>query len=97
MKSQTQKPRKIHIEVTEHGSQTADIRLPYGMFRLGMNYGKSAAKGETDACARAMAGMQDFDCATFEHAVSSGEIVLPYVVLDTMETGSDTHVLLTAE
>jgi hypothetical protein len=81
----------------EQGKQTADIRLPYGMFRLGMKYGAAAAKGETDACARAMANLQDFDCASFEHSVTSGEITLPRVLLDTIEDGSNTHVVITAE
>lgn len=97
MKSQPSKPHKIHVQVTENGQQTADVRLPYGMFRLGLKYGKPAAKGETDACARAMSGMQNFDCASFEHSVASGEISLPRVILDTIEVESDTHVVMTAE
>ncbi len=97
MKPQQRKPRKVHVLVNENGNQTADIRLPYGMFRLGMKYGAGAAKGEPDACARAMANLQDFDCASFEHSVASGEITLPRVLLDTIEDGSNTHVVITAE
>ncbi|MEA4914398.1 MAG: hypothetical protein VB061_07500 [Christensenella sp.] len=97
MKSQPTKPRKIHIQVTEHGNQTADVRLPYGMFRLGMKYGKDAAKNETDACAKAMAQLQDFDCASFERSVASGEIALPHVLLDTIVSESNSHVVMIAE
>ena len=97
MKPQQTKLRKIHVLVDEPGKKAVDIRLPYGMFRLGMKYGASAAKGETDACARAMAHLQNFDCAAFEHSVASGEIALPHVLLDTIESESNSHVVMTAE
>jgi hypothetical protein len=93
----TAKVKKVHVFVTENGEQTADIRLPYGIFRLGMKYGKASAKNETDACAKAMASMQDFDCASFEHSVANGEIFLPHVILDTIEAVSNTHVVVTAK
>jgi len=48
----TVKPKKVHVFVTERGKKTADIRLPYGMFRLGMKYGKATAKDETDTAAQ---------------------------------------------
>ena len=95
--NQQPKPHKVHVQVDEPGKKAVDIRLPYGMFRLGMKYGASAAKGEQDACARAMANLVDFDCATFERSVANGEISLPRVLLDTMEAASNTHVVITAE
>ena len=95
--TKTTKPRKVHIDVTESGKKTADVRLPYGMFRLGMKYGKDAAANETDACARAMARLKDFDCAAFERSVATGEILLPYVLFQMDETESNTQVILTAE
>ncbi len=93
----TVKPRKVHVFVTENGKKTADIRLPYGMFRLGMKYGKAAAKDETDSCANAMARLQDFDCAVFEREVASGARTLPCVLLDETDAASATHVVITAE
>ena len=97
MNSKPQKVRKVHVFVTENGKQAADVRLPYGMFRLGMKYGKDAAKTETDPCAKAMSRLQDFDCAAFERAVALGERVLPCVLLDETDEASATHVVLTAE
>lgn len=97
MKSKPTKVRRVHVFVTEAGKKTADVRIPYGMFRLGMKFGKDAAKNETDACAKAMAQLEDFDCAVFERAVASGERTLPHVLFDHMDTPSDTHVVLTAE
>jgi len=97
MRNTSPKVRKIHVFVTENGKTTADVRLPYGMFRLGMKYGKAAAKNETDSCAKAMARLQNFDCAAFERAVTCGERVLPFVLLDETDAVSATHVVLTAE
>jgi hypothetical protein len=97
MKTKSTKVRRIHVFVTESGKTTADVRLPYGMFRLGMKYGKAAAKNETDSCAKAMARLQDFDCADFERTVACGERILPFVLLDETEAASATHVVLTAE
>ena len=97
MKAKLPKPRKIHIDVTENGNKTADVRLPYGMFKLGMKYGGQAAKKETDSCARAMAHLDDFDCAAFECSVAAGEILLPYELLNLDEPDSRTHVTITVE
>lgn len=97
MQPQMKKPRKVHIDVTEDGKKTADVRLPYGMFKMGMKYGKSAAKEEKDSCAQAMAKLVDFDCAAFERAVAQGEILLPHQLLDTTDIETNTHVIITAE
>ena len=94
---QKNKPRKVHIDVTESGKKTADIRMPFGMFRLGLRYGKQAASEETDACAQAMARLVDFDCASFARSVAAGEIVLPYQLLDMFDTESQTNVMITVE
>lgn len=91
------KPRKVHIDVTESGKKTADVRLPYGMFRMGMKYGKDAAAKETDSCARAMACLKDFNCAAFERSVAVGEIDLPHVLFQMDDAESNTQVILTAE
>lgn len=95
--TKTAKPRKVHIDVTESGKKTADVRLPYGMFKIGMKYGKDAAAKETDPCAKAMAHLVDFDCAAFERSVATGEILLPYILFQMDETESNTQVILTAE
>lgn len=95
--TKTVKPRKVHVDVTESGKKTADIRMPYSMFRLGMKYGKTAASKETDPCAKAMAHLVDFDCASFERSVAAGEILLPYVLFSMDDTESNTQVILTAE
>lgn len=97
MKNKPSKVKRVHVFVTEAGKQTADVRIPYGMFRLGMKFGKDAAKNETDACAKAMAQLEDFDCAVFDRSVASGETTLPHVLFDHVDTASDTHVVLTAE
>ena len=97
MKTNLPKPRKIHIDVTENGKKTANVRLPYGMFKLGMKHGSSAAKIETDSCAKAMVKLVDFDCAAFERSVAEGSILLPYLLLDAIDSQSDTHVIITAE
>lgn len=93
----TEKPRKVHIDVTESGKKTADVRIPYSMFRLGLKYGRQAASEETDGCAQAMAQMKDFDCAVFERAVSAKEISLPHLLLEMADEKSATHVVVTAE
>ncbi len=95
--TKTAKPRKVHIDVTESGKKTADVRLPYGMFRLGMKYGKDAAANETDACAQAMAHLVDFNCAEFERSVAAGSTLLPYVLFEMDDAQSNTQVILTAE
>jgi len=93
----TVKPRRIHVDVTENGKKTADVRLPYGMFKLGMKYGRSAAADETDSCARAMACLKGFDCAAFEKSVATGAILLPNVLFQMDDAESNTQVILTAE
>lgn len=93
----TQKPRKVHIDVTESGKKTADVRIPYAMFRLGLKYGRQAAADETDGCAQAIAQMKDFDCAVFERAVSAGEISLPHLLLNSADEQGATHVVITVE
>lgn len=97
MQTKQMKPRKIHIDVTESGTKTSNIRLPYGMFKLGMKYGRSATKGETDGCAQAMAQLGDFDCVAFERSVANGAILLPHQLLDTIDPDHGTHVIITAE
>ncbi len=91
------KPKRMHIYVVENNKVTADVRIPYGMFKLGMKYGQKAAKDDTDACAMAMARLTDFDCAAFERAVASGEILLPSILLDADIPDDNTHVTITAE
>ena len=91
------KVRKVHIDVTESGKKTADLRMPFGMFRLGMKYGKEAASKETDACAQAMACLKDFDCAAFERSVADGTVLLPHVLFQMDDAESNTQVILTAE
>jgi hypothetical protein len=93
----TLKPRKVHIDVTESGKKTADVRLPYGMFKIGMKYGKDAAAKETDPCAKAMANLVDFDCASFERSVAAGAVLLPHVLFSMDDAQSNTQVILTAE
>ena len=93
----TLKPRKVHIDVTESGKKTADVRLPYGMFKIGMKYGKDAASKETDPCAAAMAHLVDFDCASFERSVAAGEIQLPHLLFSMNDKETNTQVILTAE
>lgn len=95
--TKTVKPRKVHVDVTESGRKTADVRLPYGMFKIGMKYGKTAASKETDPCAKAMANLVDFDCDSFERSVAAGEILLPYVLFSMDDAESNTQVILTAE
>lgn len=95
--SKTVKPRRVHIDVTESGKKTTDIRMPYGMFRLGMKYGKEAASNEADPCAQAMAHLVDFDCASFERSVAIGEIGLPHELLDMFDASSQTSVNITVE
>lgn len=95
--NQPNKPRKIHIDVTENGTKTADVRLPYGMFRLGMKFGLSAAEDKTDSCARALACLKDFDCAAFERSVAAGTILLPNILFQMDDATSRTQVVLTAE
>ena len=97
MQTQGKKPRKVHIDVTENGKKTADVRLPYGMFKMGMKFGSSAAKAEKDSCAQAMAKLVDFDCAAFERSIAQGEIILPYQLLDATDGETNTHVVITAE
>lgn len=91
------KPRKVHIDVTEGGKQTANLRMPFGLFRLGMKYGSQAAAAETDGCAKAMAQLKGFDCSAFERAVTAGTITLPHPLLDAFDEQQETHVVITAE
>lgn len=91
------RPRKVHVDVTENGKKTANVRLPYSMFKLGMKYGRAAASNETDSCARAMACLKDFDCASFERSVAAGEILLPRVLFQMNDPESNTQTVLTAE
>lgn len=95
--TKTAKPRKVHVDVTESGKKTADVRLPYGMFKIGMKYGKGAASKETDPCAKAMSRLVDFDCASFERSVAAGVVVLPHVLFSMDDAASNTQVILTAE
>ena len=97
MAQKTPKPKRVHIHVVEGNKVTANVRIPYGMFKLGMKYGQQTAKEETDPCAQAMAQLTDFDCATFERAVASGEIQLPNVLLEADVPDDSTHVSITAE
>ena len=97
MQLHTTKPRRVHIAVTENGRKTADVRLPYGMFKLGMKYGAQAAKGETDGCAYGMSLLESFDAASFERSVASGEQELPCVLIDVDDQKDATQVYIAVE
>jgi len=94
---QSKKPHSVHIDVTEGGKKTADIHIPFSMFRLGMKYGRQAASQETDGCAQAMEQMKDFDCSAFVREFAEGKISLPHLLLDTFDEQSATHVVITVD
>lgn len=91
------KPRRVHIAVTESGRKTADVRIPYGMFKLGMKFGTQAAKDETAGCAYGMALLESFDAPSFERSVASGEQQLPCVLLDIDDQKDATQVYIAVE
>ena len=94
---QSKKPRRVHIDVTEGGKKTADIHMPFSMFRLGMKFGRKAGSQETDGCAKAMSQMKEFDCSEFERAFAEGKIQLPHLLMDTFDEQSATHVVITVD
>lgn len=93
----SKKPRSVHINVTEGGKKTADIHIPFSMFRLGMKYGSQAASQETDGCAKAMEKMKDFDCSAFVRDFADGKISLPHLLLDTVDEQNATHIIITVD
>ena len=97
MGTKLDKPHWVHIAITEHGKKTADVRIPYGMFKLGMKYGAQAAKNEPDGCAHAMELLGAFDCGSFERLVASGEKKLPCILVDVDDAQDETQVRIVVE
>jgi len=97
MKQKLEKPRRVHIAVTEHGKKTADVRIPYGMFKLGMKYGAQAAKDEPDGCAQAMELLGAFDCGACARSGASGEQELPGSLVDVDDAQDETQVRIVVE
>lgn len=97
MKTRQEKPRRVHIAVTESGKKTADVRIPYGMFKLGMKYGAQAAKDEPDGCAAALELLGAFDCGSFERSIASSEQELPCTLVDVDDAQDDTQVRIVVE
>ncbi len=97
MLSNQTKPRRVHIAVTESGRKTADVKIPYGMFKLGMKYGTMFAKDEDDCCAEAVSLLESFDASSFERSVASGEQSLPCVLIDVDDQKDATQVRIAVE
>lgn len=94
----TAKPKRFCVLVTENGKQTTNVRLPYFMFKMGMKFGKMAAKnGDIPDCGDAMAYLEGFDIAELERSLESGEQTLPLVLVDVDEPDKDSHVTVTLE
>ena len=97
MQLNNRKPRRVHIAVTESGRKTADVRIPYGMFKLGMKYGAQAANCETEGCAYGISLLKSFDAVSFERSVASGEQELPCVLIDVDDQKDATQVYIAVE
>lgn len=91
------KPKRLCVLVTEHGKQTAHVRMPYFMFKMGMKFGKMAAQNGDIAEKDAMAYLEGFDVAEMERSLESGEQSLPLVLVDVDEPENDKHVTVTLE
>lgn len=97
MGTKLDKPHWVHIAITEHGKKTADVRIPYGMFKLGLKYGAQAAKNEPDGCAQAMELLGAFNCELFERSVATGEQKLPCALVDVDDAQDETQVRVVVE
>ncbi|MEN6593426.1 MAG: hypothetical protein ABFC31_00560 [Clostridiaceae bacterium] len=92
------KPKRLCVLVTEQGKQTVNVRMPYFMFKMGMKFGKTAAKnGDITDCGDAMAYLEGFDAAELERSLESGEQALPLVLVDVDEPEKNGHVIVTLE
>jgi len=91
------KPKRLSVLVTEHGKQTTHVRMPYFMFKMGMKFGKMAARNGDIQEQDAMAYLEGFDVAELERSLESGEQSLPLVLVDVDEPENDKHVTVTLE
>ena len=92
------KPKRMCVLVTENGNQTTNVRMPYFMFKMGMKFGKLAAKnGNIHNREDAMAYLEGFDLADLERSLENGEQTLPLVLVDVEEPGKNIHVTVTLE
>jgi hypothetical protein len=93
----TVKPKRMLVHMGENGKVTADVRLPYSLFKMGMKFGKMASKEDFGDCEEAMAFLQEFDTAAFEQALATGDETLPAVLVDVCEPEKDSRVTITLE
>jgi len=91
------KPKRVLVHVSEQGKTTNDVSLPYALFKMGMKFGKMASTDTFGDCEEAVAFMQAFDVEAFEAALVAGEETLPVVLFDVSEPETGSRVTITLE
>lgn len=89
-------PRHIYIFVTEHGKTKANIKIPFSMLRvalkLGQTFGSMGGKHMKEHEAKAMEMLVDLDIDELLGSISSGDITLPYTVMDMDDDEKGQHI-----
>ncbi len=91
-------PKRILIEVTQGGERKADVRIPYALFKLGMNIARTAASPQgVHEGVNPADYLRDVDLQAVQDALNAGELTLPCRLVDVDEPEKATHVTITLE
>ncbi|MDL2234193.1 hypothetical protein LJC63_11540 [Ruminococcaceae bacterium OttesenSCG-928-L11] len=87
------KPKRLIVRVFEHGISKVNVRVPFSLVKIGLKMGtKFAANGEgNDEVNRAL---HDIDFDELLSEIESGEITLPYKIVDVEDGDKVVEVIL---
>lgn len=90
------KPQGIHIEVTQNGVLTANVRFPFSIAKMWMKFGQitdfSKKKGNAED---ALEHLKDVDLDAIFESLNNGELSLPCLLAEVDEHNQ--HVKITLE
>ncbi|MEM1485060.1 hypothetical protein V6615_09290 [Oscillospiraceae bacterium PP1C4] len=92
-------PKRILVHVTENGKTKVNVRIPFSLVRVGLKLGQSfsslGAKYSVDYSAEAEL-IKSIDIDEVLDSLSSGEISLPYTMVD-VDDEKNQHVQIIME
>ncbi|RCX23738.1 hypothetical protein DFP94_1011340 [Fontibacillus phaseoli] len=92
------KPKGIRIEVTENDVMTANVRVPYFVVKMGLKFGQMADNSKKKGGANnELERLKDVDMDAILESLGSGELTLPYLLVEVDEPDKNQHVKITLE
>lgn len=90
VKRQDVKPKRIRVAVEENGKQIVNIKLPFGLIRTGLNIAQKIGP----KYAKEAEVLNDINVDEILAGLSSGEITLPYTIVDVNDGGDHVEISL---